>query len=57
MEWKKVEEYWSFETTPEELEEQGIIFVPHKGFQNVASIEKREKVWTSHLLNKKSTNT
>jgi hypothetical protein len=53
MEWKKVEEYWSFETTPEELEEQGIIFVPHKGFQNQATIEKREKVWTSHLLSKR----
>lgn len=54
MEWKKVEEYWAFDTTPEELNEKGIIFIPHKGFTNKATEEKREKVWRPHLLNKKS---
>jgi len=57
MEWKKVEEYWAFDTTPEELNEKGIIFIPHRGFKDKATEEKREKVWRPHLLNKNSTNT
>lgn len=34
-----------FDTTPEELEKEGRIFIPHKGYTFKAPLTKKEKLW------------
>ena len=48
MEWKKVD-YYKFETTPEELEKKGVLFIPHTGYDNPANERERERLWREHL--------
>lgn len=42
----------SFDTTPEELEKEGKIFVPHRGYSNPQAEIKRNHLWIAHLKNK-----
>jgi hypothetical protein len=41
---KKIE-ICNFDTTPEQLEKEGRIFIPHKGYTFKPPLTKKEKLW------------
>lgn len=38
-----------FDCTKEELEEKGVLFIPHKGYDDLSTERERERVWREHL--------